>query len=161
MNKLVPLIAVSTVVVVVAACRNDSQTPTPTTPTASAGQYPPGQYPPGQYPPGQYPPGQYPPGQYPPATAQPTGYPATAQPTAYPTAQPTAQPTMAPTSTAAPMGTQGILPCSSDAQCGLAHCNTQIGKCVYPCQNAAVDCIQGAQCVMGACVPTLPGAPAH
>ena len=150
MNKLVPLVAVSVVVVVVAACRNDSQSPTPTTPTASAGAYPPGQYPPGQYPPGQYPPAQYPPGQYPPATAQPQ-----------PTMAPTTQPTMAPTGTAPPMSNAGVIPCSSDATCGLARCNPQIGKCVFPCQNAAADCIQGAQCLAGACLPSLGGAAPH
>lgn len=68
-------------------------------------------------------------------------------------------PTGQPTATGAPMGTAGVLPCQSDAQCGLARCNVQIQKCVFPCQNAAVDCIQGAQCVMGACVPKLPGSP--
>jgi hypothetical protein len=143
MKKLVPLIAVSAIVVVVAACRKDDQAPTPTTPTASAG-YPPQGYPQQGYPQQGYPQGQ------------PTGYPQ-GQPTAYP--QPTGQPTMQPTATATPMGSAGVLPCQSDAQCGLARCNVQIQKCVFPCQNAAVDCIQGAQCVMGACVPKLPGSP--
>ncbi len=154
MNKLIPLIAVSTIVVIAAACRKDDQAPTPTTPTASAG-YPQQGYPQGQ--PQGYPQGQ--PQGYP--QGQPQGYPQgqpQGQPTGQPMGQPTGQPMGQPTATA-PMGTAGILPCQSDTQCGLARCNVQVQKCVFPCQNAAADCIQGAQCVMGACVPKLPGSP--
>jgi hypothetical protein len=39
----------------------------------------------------------------------------------------------------------------------MAHCNTQYGKCAFPCVDANVDCIQGAACIMGACVPKFPG----
>ncbi len=153
MKKVFPLVVVSAIVVIASACRKDDTAPTPTTPTASA--YPPqGQgYPPQQgYPQQGYPQQGYPQQGYP--QGQPTG-----QPTGYPQGQPTAQPTAQPTSSVAPMGTAGVLPCQNDASCGLARCNMQIQKCVFPCQNAAVDCIQGAQCVMGACVPKLPGSP--
>jgi hypothetical protein len=41
----------------------------------------------------------------------------------------------------------------------MAHCNTQYGKCAFPCQTAN-DCISGAQCntMTGFC---LPGGTAH
>jgi hypothetical protein len=48
-------------------------------------------------------------------------------------------------------------PCANDTACGLAHCNTQYGKCVFPCVNAEVDCIQGAACLAGFCIPKPPG----
>jgi hypothetical protein len=52
------------------------------------------------------------------------------------------------------MSTPGplALPCSSDATCGLHHCNTQFSKCAFPCQTAA-DCIAPNQCMMGVCLP--------
>ncbi len=45
-------------------------------------------------------------------------------------------------------------PCQNDSACGLAHCNTQYGKCAFPCQSD-VDCIQGASCnaMTGFCLP--------
>ena len=57
------------------------------------------------------------------------------------------------------MATPGplALPCQSDAVCGTHHCNTQYGKCAFPCVDANVDCIQGAQCAAGFCIPKLPG----
>jgi hypothetical protein len=48
------------------------------------------------------------------------------------------------------------LPCTSDAQCATAHCNTQFGKCVFPCQNDN-DCIAPNRCMAGACLPAVPG----
>jgi hypothetical protein len=48
------------------------------------------------------------------------------------------------------------LPCTSDAQCATAHCNTQFGKCVFPCQNDN-DCIAPNRCMAGACLPAMPG----
>lgn len=69
-----------------------------------------------------------------------------------------AQTTGAPT-TGAPaqqMATPGplALPCTSDSGCGLARCNTQYGKCAFPCANSEADCIQGAMCgVGGLCMP--------
>jgi hypothetical protein len=54
------------------------------------------------------------------------------------------------------MATPGplALPCQNDQACGLAHCNTQYGKCAFPCQSAS-DCIQGASCntMTGFCLP--------
>jgi hypothetical protein len=102
------------------------------------------------------------PGAYPTATATaPYGYPQQGAPQqAYPTA--TAMPTAAPT-TAGQMATPGplALPCSNDVACGTHHCNTQYAKCAFPCQSAA-DCISPNACVMGLCVPQMPGAaPAH
>ena len=60
-------------------------------------------------------------------------------------------PAPAPTGT---MATPGLLalPCQTDAICGLHHCNTQYGKCAFPCQTA-VDCQTGSNCMMGVCVP--------
>ena len=55
-------------------------------------------------------------------------------------------------------------PCSNDSACGLAHCNTQSGpdgkaynKCAFPCADANIDCIPGAACLAGFCVPKPPG----
>ena len=131
------LVAVSAAFCVVAlACGgSDSNTPA-ASPSASAyGQYPPQQGYPQQYPPQQ---GQPTAGGYPPATAAP---PATG-------AAPVAGGAMA---TPGPLA----LPCSSDSNCGLAHCNTQFQKCAFPCQNTAMDCIQGASCntATGFCLP--------
>jgi len=63
------------------------------------------------------------------------------------------------TPSGSPMSIPGpaAFPCSNDTACGLAHCNTQYGKCVFPCVNADVDCIQGAACIVGFCVPKPPG----
>jgi hypothetical protein len=54
------------------------------------------------------------------------------------------------------------LACTTDAQCLTHKCNTQLGKCSYPCQTAA-DCLAGFQCMTPICVPSaasLPAAPA-
>jgi len=55
-------------------------------------------------------------------------------------------------------------PCQNDSACGLAHCNTQSGpdgkpynRCAFPCADANVDCISGAACLAGFCVPKPPG----
>ena len=57
---------------------------------------------------------------------------------------------------AGPMATPGplALPCTADSACILARCNTQYGKCAYPCQTAA-DCSTGASCnaMSGLCLP--------
>ncbi len=56
-----------------------------------------------------------------------------------------------------PMAVPGPLafPCTSDANCGLAHCNAQYGKCAFPCKDSAADCISGSTCnaMTGFCVP--------
>jgi hypothetical protein len=130
-------------------CKKEDSSQGAAAPTASV---------PGGYPPGYgtgYPPGYatgYPPGTgYPPPTAYPTGYPTGPAPTGYPTGP---APTGAPAATMAVPGPMAF-PCTSNANCGLAQCNTQYGKCAFPCQNSEVDCIQGAQCntLTGFCIP--------
>jgi hypothetical protein len=71
--------------------------------------------------------------------------------------QPQPQPT-ATMSEPAPMA----FPCQADATCLTHRCNTQFGRCAWPCQTNA-DCTPGNQCVAPACVPAIgaPGAPAQ
>jgi hypothetical protein len=57
------------------------------------------------------------------------------------------------------MATPGALalPCTNDLACGTNHCNTQYGKCAFPCQTAA-DCITPNQCgPLGFCIPNMGG----
>jgi hypothetical protein len=171
------------IVAAVAACQNMPDAHPAAAPTATAPQYGYGYPPPQQpygYPPGYPPPAGYP-AQQPPPGYPPPGYPAA---TAYPTYAPPAPapapapvpvappPAPAPAPTAPPPGpapaptpaptpssslsAPGPLatPCQSDAQCGLAHCNTQYGKCVFPCQ-VPTDCTSN-NCMMGVCVPGAP-----
>jgi len=85
------------------------------------------------------------------------GQPAVAAPAAAPAAAPgpVAAPAAAPAAALSPPGPLA-LPCSSDAQCGLAHCNVPAGKCVFPCQSDT-DCIAPNHCIATLCVPALPG----
>ena len=76
-------------------------------------------------------------------------------------AQPTvAQPApAAPATPAAPVGGMSqpspmALACSSDAACLTHKCNTQFGKCAWPCQSDN-DCVTGNHCMAGACVPKM------
>jgi hypothetical protein len=161
------LLVLAMALVAVIACENSASSPQPTAPSAGYAYPPPG-YPqpaPGQpqAPPG-YPAAGYAPGY---ATAAPTYAPPAAAP--YPTAPapaPAAPYTPLPAPTAAPpaapspaatgtMSTPGLLalPCQSDATCGLHRCNTQYGKCAFPCQSAPADCAPASQCLMGVCVP--------
>ncbi len=144
--------AVASLFVVFAACgpkQDASQQPT-TAPTGTA---------PYGYPqqPGAYP--QQPPGAYPQPTA---GYPQQAAP--QPTyAAPVPAPTAAPGATTGQMAVPGpvAFQCTNDVPCGTHHSNTQYGKCAFPCQTN-VDCISPNSCVMGLCVPQMPGAaPGH
>ncbi len=104
-------------------------------------------------------PGYPPQGQYgaPGATAYP-GAPGAAPTYAAPGTMPQTQPGApgAPTATA-PMATPGPLAfsCQNDVPCGTHHCNTQYGKCAFPCQSAT-DCIAPNQCMAGLCVPIPP-----
>ena len=150
-------VSVVTFCILAMACKSSSTPTTPATPTAGAA---PGQYPQqGAYPqqPGYPQQGAAPQG-YPPGTAAPTGQypqqPGYAAPTGAPGV--VAQPGAPGAPAAAPMATPGplALPCQNDQSCGLAHCNTQYGKCAFPCQSAA-DCIQGASCntMTGFCLP--------
>jgi hypothetical protein len=61
------------------------------------------------------------------------------------------------------MSTPGpaALACQNDSQCMTHRCNTQFGKCAFPCQTDA-DCIQGTTCFVAggpaaACFPKPPG----
>ena len=65
---------------------------------------------------------------------------------------PTATATGGAMSTPAPMA----FPCTSDATCYPHKCNTQVGKCAWPCQTAN-DCQAGAQCMAPMCVPPMGG----
>ncbi|HEX4448362.1 MAG TPA: hypothetical protein VH044_16565 [Polyangiaceae bacterium] len=157
------LLVVSAVVIAACGPKQDA-TQQPTTAPTGTYAYPqqqPGAYPqqPGAYPqqPGAYPqqPGAYPqqPGAYPQQPAPAPSYPAPA-PTAAPTAAPAGSGTMAVPGPVA-------FTCTNDVPCGTHHCNTQYGKCAFPCQSNA-DCITPNACVMGLCVPQMPGAaPAH
>ncbi|HTQ44784.1 MAG TPA: hypothetical protein VMI75_18615 [Polyangiaceae bacterium] len=137
-----PIALVTTSLVLMLACGSNSSTTQPAAATATA----PYGYPPPGYPPPGYPadPNAPPPGY---ATAQPQPYPAP-----YPAPTPAPAPAPAPTGSAQ-LSTPGLLalPCQSDAACGLHHCNTQYGKCAFPCQTAA-DCMTG-NCIMGVCLP--------
>lgn len=135
----VSLAVVSSVLCVVAlACGGSSENTPATSPSASAYYGQPQQ--------------GYP-------AAQP-GYPA-AQP-GYPAAQPgypaaTGAPVATAPAAGGTMATPGplALPCTSDANCGLAHCNTQFQKCAFPCANTAIDCVAGSSCntATGFCLP--------
>jgi hypothetical protein len=111
---------------------------------------------------------------YPTATAYPaaTGYPQPGaypqQPSAAPAYPPAQYPAQAPTAPApataptapAPTGAMAVpgplaLPCQNDLSCGTHHCNTQYGKCAFPCQSPA-DCLSPNQCMAGLCVPSVP-----
>jgi hypothetical protein len=50
-------------------------------------------------------------------------------------------------------------PCQNDATCLSHRCNTQVGRCAWPCQSNA-DCNPGFQCVSPACVPAMGGSTA-
>lgn len=93
----------------------------------------------------------------------PSPYPQQPYPTAAPTQPaPAPAPTPAPTPAAttpqpAPAGTLSqpspmALPCTADANCLTHRCNTQFGKCAWPCQTDN-DCNPGNRCMGGACVP--------
>ena len=137
------LVGVSSVLCVVAlACGGSSSNQPAAAPSASAyGQYPQQGYPQQGYPQQGYP---------------QQGYPQQGQPAGYPPATAAAPATAAPAA-GGTMATPGplALPCTSDSNCGLAHCNTQFQKCAFPCQNSAIDCIQGASCntATGFCLP--------
>lgn len=55
----------------------------------------------------------------------------------------------APLSTPAPIA----FPCQVDAQCMAHRCNTQVGKCAWPCQSNS-DCNPGYQCMAPYCMPS-------
>ena len=132
-------------VLAASACAKQDQTPQPV--TANGAQQPYGYAPNGQPAYGQQtaPYGQAPYGQQ----TAPYGQQTAPQPTAaYPAA--TAAPQAGQLSTPGPLA----LPCQTDQTCGLAKCNTQVQKCVFPCQ-LPTDCATGASCnaATGFCLP--------
>ena len=109
-----------------------------------------------------------PPAQQPPAYPQPaptySQYPPPPQPA--PQQAPLPPPAPAPVppapSASAAMAVPGpvAFACQNDVPCGTHHCNTQYGKCAFPCQSN-VDCINPNACIMGLCVPPMPTAAPH
>jgi hypothetical protein len=102
--------------------------------------------------------GGYPQQTQPAGVGQPPAQPGYAQPAPAPAPAPVAAPAPAAAPAAAPLSPPGpfALACTSDAQCGLAHCNVPAGKCVFPCLNDG-DCIAPNHCVATLCVPAMPG----
>jgi hypothetical protein len=129
-----------------AACGKKDEAPPPQQPAATAQPYG-----------GQ--PGYGQPGYGQPGYGQPQqGYPQQGYPQQQPgQPMPGQQPGMAPGG--GQMATPGplALPCQNDSGCGTHRCNTQFGKCAYPCQTDT-DCIQGSTCFAAAgalatCIP--------
>lgn len=131
--------------VVLGACKkNDQQPAQGPYGQQPYGQQPYGQQPYGQQPYGQQPTAQQPYGQQPYGTAPATGAPpATAAPQATATGT-TSQP--------APYA----LPCQSDATCLGFRCNTQVGRCAWPCKSDN-DCQPGFHCASPMCLPAMGG----
>ena len=112
--------------------------------------------------------GGYPQQTQPAGVGQPPTQPGYAQPAATAPAATTPHPVVTqPAATAPAAGTPALstpgptaTACTSDAMCLTAKCNTQFGKCVFPCQNDN-DCIAPNHCaatLIGmACVPAMPG----
>lgn len=103
----------------------------------------------------------YPQQTQPAGVSQPPAQPGYGQPAATVPADTTTQPAATvPATTPAGVALSApgplALPCTTDAQCATAHCNTQFGKCVFPCQNDN-DCISPNRCMAGACLPPMPG----
>jgi hypothetical protein len=106
-----------------------------------------------------------PPAQAPVASAQPMyGQPPPPPPQGQPGMQP-GQPGQPGAPVAGQLATPGptALSCQNDSQCMTHRCNTQFGKCAFPCVSDT-DCIQGSACFVAGgpaamCVPKPPGAP--
>jgi hypothetical protein len=60
-----------------------------------------------------------------------------------------------PTATATAAPNPLALPCQSDITCGTHKCNTQTGRCAFPCASAQ-DCAAGMGCMNGLCIPGAP-----
>jgi hypothetical protein len=153
MRTLLTCATILTALAVVSACaKKQDDTQPPNTAATAYGAYPQAYPTATGYPaaPGYPQPGAYP--------QQPATTPAVQYPAQVPTAQ---APAVAPTApaTAATMAVPGplALPCQNDLSCGTHHCNTQYGKCAFPCQSPA-DCLSPNQCMAGLCVPSVPQA---
>lgn len=102
-----------------------------------------------EQPPPQAPPMYAPPAPAPaPAPVAPAPAPAAPAPAPAPAAPGAAPATPGALSTPSPMA----LACTADANCLTHRCNTQFGKCAWPCQTDT-DCNPGNRCMAGACVP--------
>jgi hypothetical protein len=130
-------VGIVTVAALVAACGKKDEVPAATTPQQGYPQQ-------GAYPQQQ---GAYP----------------QQQPGAYPQQQPGAYPQQGAAPAAGQLAVPGptALPCQNDSSCMTHKCNTQYGKCAFPCLSDA-DCIQGSTCFVGggalaACIPKPPG----
>ena len=158
MGRLLKYTVIGSLFVVVVACKKQDDTQQPAAaPTATAtAPYGYQGYPPPQ--------GTYPQQQYQPApTATYSQYPQ--QPAAAPPPAPAAPPPAAAVPPPAGSGQMAVpgpvaFQCQNDVPCGTHHCNTQYGKCAFPCQSN-VDCISPNTCVLGLCVPAPPPAPSH
>jgi hypothetical protein len=53
---------------------------------------------------------------------------------------------------------RAALTCTKDMDCGFSRCNALYGKCAFPCAHAEADCVPGARCLAGFCVPSVPDA---
>jgi hypothetical protein len=152
--------AVASVCVLFAACgpKQDASQQQAAQAPAAYPQQQPGGYP--QQQPGAYPqqqPGAYPqqqPGAYPQQAAPPPTY---AAPAPAPPAPGPAAPAPAPASGQMAVPGPVAFQCTNDVPCGTHHCNTQYGKCAFPCQTNT-DCITPNACVLGLCVPQMPQA---
>src|SRR5258706_4113372 len=119
MRMLRTFTVVGSIAVVAAGCKKQDDTQNANVAPTATTAYPPPGYPPQQ--------GAYPQQQPAPGYGQ---YPNQPQPGA---------PAPAPMPTAAPMGGQMAVPgpvavqCQNDVACGTHHCNTQYGKCAFPC----------------------------
>lgn len=152
------VVGVVSVVALTAACGKKDETPAPVAPTGSAQPYgQPGYGQPGYGQPGYGQPGYGQPGQ--PGYGQPQpgyGQPGQPQP-GYPQPGQPGAPAAGTMAVPGPMA----LPCQNDSQCMTHKCNTQYGKCAYPCVSDA-DCVQGSTCFTGGgalatCIPKPPG----
>jgi hypothetical protein len=94
-------------------------------------------------------------GNYPQASGYPQqgGY--GQQSSAYPQATTGNGQTTQPTTTASTAANPLAFACQSDATCGTHRCNVPTGRCAFPCAAAATDCMAGAGCVSGLCVPGM------
>jgi hypothetical protein len=71
----------------------------------------------------------------------------------------TSQPTVAPAPGQLATPGPAALPCTNDTMCVTHKCNTQYGKCAFPCESDN-DCIQGSYCakvLVPSCWPKAPG----
>ncbi len=149
----IPSLLVVSAALLSVACAKNEETPPPAQPVY--GPAAPGQAPvPGQPGYGQPAPAAQP-GYGQPAPAQPGyGQPAPAQPGYGQPAPAQPAPAAGQPAPAATLSTPAALAiaCQNDATCLGHKCNTQVGKCTWPCMNDN-DCQTGYRCMSPMCVP--------